>query len=450
MILGKEFREDQPYWQKHIPEQWKLSRLKHCLSSLESGNREKGGGNISKGIFSIGGEHISWSGKLKLDNPKYVTKQFYDEMKRGKVKQGDILLVKDGATIGKSVYLENSPFKNCAVNEHVFILRSNELFHGKYVYYFVISVYGQDQILMEIRGAAQGGLSSNFANEMVISHPSLLEQQAIANFLDRKTAQIDTLITQKQHLIELLQEYRTSLINQAVTKGLDPNVPMKNSGYEWIGKIPEHWSLKKIKYIVKSKKNAIKTGPFGSQLTNTDMMDDDIKVYNQRSVIDNDFTIGNKFVSIEKFYELHDFEIFSGDILITTRGTIGKCAIFPDFAEKGILHPCLIRLQLDENIILNEYLIWYIQDSVMFKESVSFESNATTIDVIYSGTLKEVIVPIPPIGEQKKIIDYLLNQDIKIQHLNMMLIKQVELLNECRSSLISGAVTGKIDVRNQG
>jgi type I restriction enzyme S subunit len=114
----------------------------------------------------------------------------------------------------------------------------------------------------------------------------------------------------------------------------------KDSGIVWLGQFPEHWKLARIKHILKKRKNAIKTGPFGSQLKNSDMEGSDIKVYNQRNVIDNDFYNGDNYISYEKFDELKEFEIFPGDILITTRGTIGRCAVFPDNVGKGVLHPC--------------------------------------------------------------------------------------------------------------
>ena len=277
--------------------------------------------------------------------------------------------------------------------------------------------------------------------------PKPNEQQAIADFLDRKTAQIDTLIEKKQRQIDLLQEQRTALINHAVTKGLNPKVKMKDSGVEWLGEIPSHWEVKRIKHLIQSKKNSIKTGPFGSQLTNADMAGTDVKVYNQRSVIDNDFVNGENYVSLEKFQQLKEFEIYAGDILITTRGTIGRCAIFPENAEKGILHPCLIRLQMNEELILKEYLIGFIQDSVLFKQSIFFESNATTIEVIYSGTMKQVPVPVPPVEEQQKIIKYLSELKNKVQLATEKLENEIMLLQEYRTALISEAVTGKIDVR---
>jgi type I restriction enzyme, S subunit len=119
----------------------------------------------------------------------------------------------------------------------------------------------------------------------------------------------------------------------------------KDSGVEWLGEVPEGWRVGAIKYFVLAKNGSIKTGPFGSQLTSSDMQFGTIKVYNQRSVIDEDFDSGENFISEEKFVNLASFETFPGDLLITTRGTIGRTAILPEKAERGILHPCLLRLQ---------------------------------------------------------------------------------------------------------
>jgi type I restriction enzyme S subunit len=118
----------------------------------------------------------------------------------------------------------------------------------------------------------------------------------------------------------------------------------KDSGVAWLGEIPAHWRVVPIKRHLPPKASAIKTGPFGSQLLSSEMNDSDVKVYNQRTVLDSDFEQGENYISEEKFRELSAFQAFPGDFLITTRGTIGRCAIVPERSEKGILHPCLMRL----------------------------------------------------------------------------------------------------------
>jgi len=177
------------------------------------------------------------------------------------------------------------------------------------------------------------------------------------------------------------------------------------------------------------------------------MQGSDIKVYNQRSVIDNDFDSNDYYISRDKFAELNEFEIFRDDILLTTRGTIGRCAIFPANKYKGILHPCLIRIQLNQEIISNVFARFYIQDAQSFFESVKYNSNATTIDVIYGETLRDVVFVVPARNEQDQIVEFLDQETAKINTQVYGEQKSIELLKKYRSALISEVVTGKIDVR---
>ncbi len=259
-----------------------------------------------------------------------------------------------------------------------------------------------------------------------------------------------TLVEKKERLIELLKEKRTALISHAVTKGLDPNVPMKDSGIEWLGEIPAHWEAMRLKHTLLARKSALKTGPFGSQLQSSDMADTKIKVYNQRNVLDRDITSGENYISLTKFSELHAFEVFGNDLLVTTRGTIGRCMILPSEAEKGILHPCLMRIQCNELLIVTRYLEVLIQDSDQVLNQLRYMSNATTIDVIYSESLREVYLAIPPVREQRVIIGFLDRETAKIDALIEKIEKAIKLLKEYRTALISAAVTGKIYVRDGG
>ena len=292
--------------------------------------------------------------------------------------------------------------------------------------------------------------------------PIVSTQRAIATFLDTATARIDALIKDYENLIALLKEKRQALISHAVTRGLseivspdDPEfgewakpVKLKDTGIEWIGEIPEGWLIGPLKHFASSQKGAIKTGPFGSQLTASDMNNSDVKVYNQRSVIDNDFSLGDNYITKTKFEELCSFEVFSGDVLVTTRGTIGKCAIVPDHIERGILHPCLLRVQIDEQKLTREFLVAIVQESQQFKFGLSHMSNATTIEVIYSDTISNLYIPVPPVSEQHAIVSFLNRETSKIDTLVSESESAIELLKEHRSALITNAVTGKINVEN--
>ncbi|HEY9874326.1 MAG TPA: restriction endonuclease subunit S [Candidatus Obscuribacterales bacterium] len=216
---------------------------------------------------------------------------------------------------------------------------------------------------------------------------------------------------------------------------------MKYSRVPWIGEIPKHWKIIRLKYCLLSKRGALKSGPFGSHLTSSEMNGNCIKVYNQRTVIDQDFKAGENYINEEKFLELKSFQVETGDILVTTRGTIGRTAIVPNDAENGILHPCLIRIQVDENVIARKLLALMIEKSSFVASQLAYLSNATTIDVIYSDNLKEIFLPVAPLIEQEELLDFL---DRKTAAIDALIAKEqrlIELLEEKRSALINQAVT---------
>jgi type I restriction enzyme S subunit len=296
-------------------------------------------------------------------------------------------------------------------------------------------------------------LSNSELLDLEIVLPPLPEQEQIVKYLDEKTSQIDQLISITEKKIEGLKEKRTSLINHVVTKGLDSNIEMKESGVEWIGKIPKHWRYIPLKYV-SEKKGGIQTGPFGTQLNTKDYVKDGVKVMNQKTLIDENYAIGEEYISFEKFNELKGFEVLEGDLIMGTRGsfgngtrtTFGKCSIVPEGVGISVLHPCLIRIRLLLEQLRKDYFYYYVNQSDYFLEDIQNTSNSTTIEVIYGITLKEIRFPIPPIDEQKQIVEYLDTQTSEIDKLVSIERQRILTLKEYRQSLISEVVTGKINV----
>ncbi|HAT4163491.1 TPA: restriction endonuclease subunit S [Clostridium perfringens] len=218
----------------------------------------------------------------------------------------------------------------------------------------------------------------------------------------------------------------------------------KNSS-GFVEDIPSDWSIIDIKYLLSNKKYSIKSGPFGSQLKNDDMIMGDFKVYNQRNVLDNDFFIGNYYIENDKFEELKAFKVEYGDILITTRGTIGKAAIVPKEFQDGVLHPCLIKINLNEKFILNDYIEKIFNYTDIIFNQVNKLSNSTTIDVIYTETLKNIRIPIPSLEEQKKIVGFINKKLLEINSIIEEKEKLIELLKEKRKAIITEAITKGIN-----
>lgn len=443
----EKYKDSGVEWIGEIPEGWEVKRLKFVVSKVGSGVTPKGGANVYQldGIPLLRSQNIHFDA-LKLDDVAYISQEIHDEMQNSKVMAGDVLLNITGASIGRC-YFSDGSLEDANVNQHVCIIRPTSEIGTKYLYYLLRSDIGQKQIDVDQTGSGREGLNFEVLKNFLLPLADNSEQTAIASFLDRKTAEIDQLIANKEKLIALYEEEKTTIINHAVTKGLDPKVKTKPSGVEWLGGIAEHWKMKKLKFLLKENRGALKTGPFGSQLKTSDMSaSGQYKVYTQRNVLDNDYLKGDDRIDDDKFNSLKEFEVFVGDILITTRGTIGKCAIFPERAVKGVLHPCLIRIQIDNDIMLSKYIINYFNNSSFFLENVKLESNSTVIDVIYGYTLKEIVIPLPPVTEQIAIVAHIETECSRLDAIIDKFKKQIELFKEYRTTLISEVVTGKIDV----
>lgn len=220
---------------------------------------------------------------------------------------------------------------------------------------------------------------------------------------------------------------------------------MKDSGVEWIGEIPQNWNTVRLKYMLIADKNSMKVGPFGSQLKGTDFVTEGIPVYNQRTVLDNEFDISTVFISKEKFDTLTGFEVQPLDILITTRGTIGKIAIVPENVKQGIIHPCIIKFAVNDAMINRNLLKYIFNDTTVIIEQLILASNATTIPVVYSEPLKNVYLPLTDLEEQERILAFL---DSKCSKIDVIIQKQREIIDkikEYKLSIINEAVTQGIN-----
>lgn len=278
--------------------------------------------------------------------------------------------------------------------------------------------------------------------------PSKEEQIVIANFLDHKTTQIDHLIAKKEQFIQLLEEERVAVINQAVTKGLDPSVAMKDSGIEWLGEIPEHWEVKKLKQIFNSSK--------GLTITKENLESDGIPCINYGE-------IHSKFgfeVDIDKHqlkcvnptYLESDYKslIQTGDFVFAdTSEDVSGAGNFTYLKSNHEIfagyHTIILRAFCD----IEPRYFAYQFDSIPNRTQIRQSVKGIKVFSITQGILKNTSLWIPPIDEQKQIIEFLDIETDRIVSLKNSTRKEIELLKEYKTALISEVVTGKVDVRNE-
>jgi len=290
-------------------------------------------------------------------------------------------------------------------------------------------------------GSTFESVSAEQVENLILVLPTPEEQRTIAAFLDHETARIDRLIAKQQRLIELLKEKRQAVISHAVTKGLDPDAPIKDSGVEWLGEVPAHWSIKKFKFLC----DRIIAGPFGSSITKDMYVRHGYKVYGQEQVIPNNFEIGDYYISEKSYLELSRYIAYEGDILISCVGTFGKIAVFPEGAEPGIINPRLIKAEIND--AHNPYYFRELLKSEVVFKQFELLSRGGTMGVINIAILSEILAVVPTINEQMDIVQYIKQQKEKFGVLITQANKAIQLLKERRTALISAAVTGKIDLR---
>ena len=283
-------------------------------------------------------------------------------------------------------------------------------------------------------------LMNNVMAKIRVQVPSETEQTQIANFLDRKTEQIDELIRIKERRIELLQAQRTALINQAVTKGLDPNVEMKPSGVEWIAEIPRHWTLTRLKYV-----SSIPV-TYGLNIEADRYTTEGIRLI-RITDIDESGGLRQKGVYLSEDCVPQEQMLNSYDLLLSRSGaTVGKSYLH---LEKGKYTSAgyLVRFNFDD--YWTSKFIYYVTLSHFYRNWLEQQIIISTIQNVNGEKYSNFQLPIPLYQEHKQIVDFLDRKTEQIDELIAAEQRKIELLKEYRQSLISEAVTGKIDVRNE-
>lgn len=289
--------------------------------------------------------------------------------------------------------------------------------------------------------AAVPGLNRDTVYRQRILLPPLPEQRAIADFLDRETAKIDALITRKQRLLELLAERRQALITHAVTKGLDPDVPMKDSGIEWLGEIPNSWSIASLKHIA-----VVRTGVAKGRPLNADQV---VSVpYLRVANVQDGYIDLADVTKIEVLpHEVAQYSLQKGDVLMNEGGDadqLGRGAVWD-----GSIDPCLHQNHVFAVRCFDIEPEWLSSITSSDYAKAYFESRAkqtTNLASISATNLRELLVLVPPRDEQKQIVVYLEQQTGKIDHLRNRISSIISKLQERRAALINEAVTGKLKV----
>ncbi|GJQ23260.1 hypothetical protein BIY37_00525 [Candidatus Brocadia sapporoensis] len=426
-----------------IPPSWEVVKLGELISALESGKRPKGGvQGIETGIPSVGGEHLNNNGGFDFSKIKFVPVEFANYMIKGRIAPQDIIVVKDGATTGKTSFVGSDfPYEKAVINEHVFIVRVKECLLPKYAFYKLYSQAGKNEILHDFRGAAQGGISSKFVMFVQIPLPPLPEQHRIVAKIEELFSELDKGVESLKTAQQQLKIYRLAVLKWAF-EGRLTHEDVKE------GELPEGWKLLKLKDITKEK-DGLRRGPFGSAIKKEFFVADGYKVYEQGNAINDDPYRGKYFIDEKKYQELINFEVIPGDLIVSCSGvTLGRVSEIPEDAKPGIINQALLRIRLKNDIIGNKYFILHFR-TAFFQKKIFDQSQGTAMpNLVGIKDFKEIELFVPPKEEQHQIvleIETRLSVCDKLEETITTALQQSEAL---RQSILKKAFEGKLVEQN--
>lgn len=431
--MTREMKNSGVEWIGNIPSEWKIRKIKN-VCSIYTGNSIK---DNEKNNFTDSTNAIPYiatkeidvsSSKINYDNGMYIKRD--DENFKVAPKNSTLMCIEGGSAGKKIAYLNQDV---CFVNK--LCCFSTKSLDDKFLYYYLKSPSFNSEFELHISGLI-GGVSQGELREFAIPVPPLPEQTRISDFLDSKVTEIDKIISETKASIENYKEYKQSVITEAVTKGLDKNVPMKDSGIEWIGEIPVDWKVYKLKYLLDT--------PMLYGANETGIAYDE---YLPRYIRITDITSDNKLKNDGKLSLSENvaepYMLKNGDILFArSGGTVGKTFIYKDTYGKCAFAGYLIRARL-KNWIIPELIYYYTLTSSYdsWKNRIFIQSTIQNIgadkycnmEIAISATKKE----------QKDIVNFLDNKCAEIDNLISEKEKLITNLEEYKKSLIYEYVTGK-------
>ena len=438
-----EYLDSELMWVREYPAHWSLTKVKYeaYVKARVGWHGLKTDDFTDVGPYLVTGSDfkssvISWKDCYHCDLERYEQDPYIQ------LQNGDLLLTKDG-TIGKIALVQGlKDDEKATLNSGVFVVRPlRNSFITEFYFWLLESSVFKKFVDYHKTGSTIVHLYQGTFVEFSYASPPLDEQAQIANFLDHETAQIDTLIEKQQTLIQLLREKRQAVISHAVTKGLNPDAPMKDSGVEWLGEVPEHWTIIQLKHACELLKDGTHLPP--------PRVDVGIPLLSVRNVVNGKFIFrgDDSQISERDYNQLSkSFIPQTGDVLLAiVGGTLGKAAVVENMKKFHIQRS--LAIFRTNKMKVHNYFLNFLFNSQSFQSLLWENAGFSAQPGIYLGTLSNFLIPMPSAREQIEITNFLNDKVYAFDELIKKAEQAIQLMQERRTALISAAVTGKIDVR---
>ncbi len=438
-----EYKPSGVEWLGEIPECWRTIRVKYVSSINDDTISETTEPDYDLLYVDIGS--VDSSAGIQKKEPM----QFENAPSRArrKVRSGDVI-VSTVRTYLRAISPISEPEDNLIVSTGFAVVRPQDGLTGGFAAHMLRAPYFVDEVVARSVGVSYPAINASEIGNLFVAIPPLDDQRAISAFLDRETERVDGLIGKKQRQIKLLEEKRAALISHAVTKGLDPKAKMKPSGIEWLGEIPEHWKVIKLRRLTLSRCD----GPFGSGLKSEHYRDDGIRVIRLQNIRFAHFDDTDQaFIDPDYYQELGDHDIQPGDLLIAGLGDdknpVGRACVAPHSVGPAMVKADCFRFRLDQGIAAPAYFAFQLSTAAAALDgALATGTTRARMNLSYTG---DRAIILPPLEEQRAIATFLYRETGRIDTLIEKVEKSIDKLREYRTALISAAVTGKMDVRGE-
>ena len=440
-----QYKDSGVEWLGVIPTHWSLHALKRTVSGCSNGiwgDEPKGEDDLI--VLRVADFDRN---KLTVSDDKLTYRSISEKERKTRfLKKGDLLIEKSGGgekTLVGCVVIFDKDY-SAVTSNFVAKMSPRKTYCSNFLRYAFSHLYAGRVNYPSIKQTT--GIQNLDSDSYLMEHfcfPDSSDQQTIAAFLDYETARIDRLITQQQRLIDLLKEKRQAVISHAVTKGLNPDAPMKDSGVEWLGQVPEHWQCV----------------PFGLLVSRADLGGNYLGGQEENGIpflkmgnLGRGCIVLDKLECLEEGSSFDDAHRLSmGDFLFNTRNSldlVGKVAVWHDELEYVLYNSNLLRVRFKKDFISSPDFMGFVFNSSGALGWLALLAKGTTsVAAIYYKDLRSMVVPIPPVDEQNAISSFISKCLSRLDTLEEKAIQSINLMNERHTALISAAVTGKIDLR---